>query len=130
MDESQAVGKPGVSSPTFGERLRTLRAERGLSLADLSLLVHYSKGYLSKVETGDKPPTVQLARGCDKALGAEGSLLRLLIAAPHVQATQSGARPSRVTMRREPPHRPAQLPAAVADFTGRGWEIGQLDAML
>lgn len=130
MDESQAVGKSGVSSPTFGERLRTLRAERGLSLADLSSLVHYSKGYLSKVETGDKPPTVQLARGCDKALGAEGSLLRLLIAASNPQHAQGTLRASRVAVRREPMHRPAQLPAAVADFAGRGWEIGQLDAML
>lgn len=130
MDESQAVGKPGASSPTFGERLRTLRAERGLSLADLSNLVHYSKGYLSKVETGDKPPTVQLARGCDKALGAEGSLLRLLIAAPNPHAAPTGGRAARAAARREPLHRPAQLPAAVADFAGRGWEIGQLDAML
>ena len=130
MDESQAVGKSGVSSPTFGERLRTLRAERGLSLADLSSLVHYSKGYLSKVETGDKPPTVQLARGCDKALGAEGSLLRLLIAAPNSQHAPGALRANRVAVRREPMHRPAQLPAAVADFAGRGWEIGQLDAML
>jgi tetratricopeptide (TPR) repeat protein/transcriptional regulator with XRE-family HTH domain len=131
VDESQAVGKSGVSSPTFGERLRTLRTERGLSLSDLSVLVHYSKGYLSKVETGDKPPTVQLARGCDKALGAQGGLLRLLIAAPNAPAAPAGPRASRVpAVRWEPAHRPAQLPAAVADFTGRGFEIGQLDAML
>ncbi|HVV24868.1 MAG TPA: tetratricopeptide repeat protein [Pseudonocardiaceae bacterium] len=106
----------------FGERLRTLRTERGLSLAELSARVHYSKGYLSKVENGDKPPTVQLARGCDDALGADGGLLRLLIGPP--------TRPARTTPRRDTRHRPAQLPAAVADFAGREDEIAQLDAML
>lgn len=31
----------------FGEMLRRLRQEHGMSLAELSQLVHYSKGYLS-----------------------------------------------------------------------------------
>jgi tetratricopeptide (TPR) repeat protein/transcriptional regulator with XRE-family HTH domain len=104
--------------------------DRGLSLADLSVLVHYSKGYLSKVETGDKPPTAQLARGCDQALGAEGSLLRLLIGPPSAPATLPAQRSGRLQGRREQRHRPAQLPAAVVDFAGRDYEISQLDAML
>jgi tetratricopeptide (TPR) repeat protein/transcriptional regulator with XRE-family HTH domain len=130
VEESRAGGKSGVSSRAFGERLRTLRAERGLSLAELSTRVHYSKGYLSKVENGDKPPTVQLARGCDQALGADGSLLRMLIAAPSTTPGTGVPRSSRPTTRRDTRQRPAQLPAAVADFAGRGYEIGQLDAML
>jgi tetratricopeptide (TPR) repeat protein len=104
--------------------------DRGLSLADLSLLVHYSKGYLSKVETGDKPPTAQLARGCDQALQAEGALLRLLIGPPTTPATLPVPRSGRTQVRRDPRHRPAQLPAAVVDFAGRDYEIAQLDAML
>ncbi|MFD0381750.1 helix-turn-helix domain-containing protein [Streptomyces stramineus] len=32
-----------------------LRQARGMSLAGLSRLVHYTKGYLSRVETGEKP---------------------------------------------------------------------------
>jgi tetratricopeptide (TPR) repeat protein/transcriptional regulator with XRE-family HTH domain len=130
VEESRAGGKTGVSSRAFGERLRTLRTEHGLSLAELSTRVHYSKGYLSKVENGDKPPTVQLARGCDQALGADGSLLRMLIAAPGAAQGTNVPRPTRPTTRRDPQQRPAQLPAAVADFAGRGYEIGQLDAML
>jgi tetratricopeptide (TPR) repeat protein/transcriptional regulator with XRE-family HTH domain len=130
VEESRAGGKTGVSSRAFGERLRTLRTEHGLSLAELSTRVHYSKGYLSKVENGDKPPTVQLARGCDQALGADGSLLRMLIVAPGTAQGTSVPRPTRAITRRDFQQRPAQLPAAVADFAGRGYEIGQLDAML
>jgi tetratricopeptide (TPR) repeat protein/transcriptional regulator with XRE-family HTH domain len=128
--ESPTAGKSGDSSRVFGERLRTLRTERGLSLAELSGRVHYSKGYLSKVENGDKPPTVQLARGCDQALGADGGLLRLLIGTPNTQPGAGVPRATKATTRRDARPRPAQLPAAVADFTGRGHEIGRLDAML
>ncbi|NDZ90680.1 helix-turn-helix transcriptional regulator, partial [Streptomyces sp. SID10115] len=48
-----------------------------MSLADLSRVAHYSRGYLSKVETGQKPPTADVARGCDEALGAAGALIAL-----------------------------------------------------
>ena len=64
----------------FGEMLRSLRAQRGLSLSDLALKVHFSKGYLSNVERGKKPPTEVLARLCDDALNARGDL----IAAAHL----------------------------------------------
>ncbi|MFD6435745.1 helix-turn-helix domain-containing protein [Streptomyces venezuelae] len=57
--------------------MRRLRADRGMSLADLSRVAHYSRGYLSKVETGQKPPTADVARGCDEALGAAGALIAL-----------------------------------------------------
>ncbi|MCP9946068.1 DNA-binding protein [Streptomyces somaliensis] len=39
---------------------------------------HYSKGYLSKIETGAKRPTVDVARLCDEVLRADGRLLGLL----------------------------------------------------
>jgi tetratricopeptide (TPR) repeat protein len=41
-------------------------------------LVHYSKGQLSKVETGHKRPGPELARLCDAALGAGGKLAALV----------------------------------------------------
>src|SRR5579884_2273132 len=59
---------------SFGDALRSWRAKRGVSLAGLAKLVHYSKGYLSKIETGDKPVTVDVARRCDEALDAGGTL--------------------------------------------------------
>lgn len=66
---------PGSS---FGVRLRRLRDEAGLSLGDFAALTHYSKGHLSKVETGRKPPSADLARRCDAALGAKGALSALV----------------------------------------------------
>ncbi|HYS41668.1 MAG TPA: helix-turn-helix transcriptional regulator, partial [Pseudonocardiaceae bacterium] len=60
---------------TFGVELRRIREEAGLSLSTLSKAVHYTKGYLSKVETSDKPPSPELARLCDAALNADGALL-------------------------------------------------------
>src|SRR3954452_18469817 len=58
----------------FGIELRRLRVAAGLSLSDLSGLVHYTPGQLSKVETGVRHPTVELARLCDSALRAQGTL--------------------------------------------------------
>ncbi|MFC9298896.1 helix-turn-helix domain-containing protein [Streptomyces sp. NPDC057011] len=63
--------------PGFPARLRRLRVQRGMSLADLARRTHYSKGYLSKIETGAKPVTVDVARRCDEVLGAGGELLRM-----------------------------------------------------
>ncbi|MFB1045189.1 nSTAND1 domain-containing NTPase [Streptomyces chrestomyceticus] len=64
----------------FGDALRRLRREREVSLRTLAQLVHYSKGYLSKIENGEKPPTGDVARRCDAALAADGTLARLLSA--------------------------------------------------
>lgn len=61
-----------------GAALRRLRQARGLSLAGLSGLTHYSKGYLSKVETGEKSLTDGVARQCDEALGTGGELAALV----------------------------------------------------
>ncbi|MFZ3474596.1 helix-turn-helix domain-containing protein [Streptomyces sp. 2.9] len=67
-----------VPVPPFPAQLRRLRLQRGLSLADLARETHYSKGYLSKIETGAKPVTADVARCCDRVLRAEGELLRLV----------------------------------------------------
>jgi transcriptional regulator with XRE-family HTH domain len=67
---------------SFPTQLRRLRQERGLSLTDLARQTHYSKGYLSKIETGAKRATVDVARLCDQVLRAEGELLRLVQQAP------------------------------------------------
>jgi len=62
----------------FGAELRRRRLSAGLSLAGLAARVHYSKGHLSRVESGGKPPSVSLARRCDSELGAGGELAALL----------------------------------------------------
>ncbi|CAL9283569.1 helix-turn-helix domain-containing protein [Streptomyces sp. SudanB25_2051] len=63
---------------SFGEELRRRRIAAGLSLGALSARVHYSKAQLSKVETGAKRPSPQLARLCDAELRADGALEALL----------------------------------------------------
>ncbi|CAM5710427.1 hypothetical protein STENM223S_09292 [Streptomyces tendae] len=62
-------------STSFGEELRKRRLEAGLSLTDLSGLVHYGKAQLSKVERGTKAHSRDLVRLCDAALGADGALI-------------------------------------------------------
>ncbi|GGX10457.1 hypothetical protein GCM10010353_27400 [Streptomyces chryseus] len=76
-------GMDGVRGAcSFGEELRRLRGERGISLTALARSIHYSKGYLSKIENGGKPPTPDVARRCDEALDAGGALLRLVADVP------------------------------------------------
>ncbi|MFG2824648.1 ATP-binding protein [Kitasatospora sp. NPDC048365] len=65
----------GLGQVTFGERLRRLREERGVSLAELARATNYSKSYLSRVETGARHGTEALAACCAEALGADVALL-------------------------------------------------------
>ncbi|MFF7730812.1 helix-turn-helix domain-containing protein [Streptomyces sp. NPDC008001] len=82
---------PPRGSAQAGEQLRRLRLERGVSLVRLASLAFYSKGYLSKVENGEKPLTLELARACDQALETGGAL-ELLVP---VTAAGGGRGPSR-----------------------------------
>ncbi|MCG8921837.1 helix-turn-helix transcriptional regulator [Lentzea sp. CC55] len=60
---------------TFGELLREHRIAAGLSMGQLAKMIHYSKGYLSKIENDLKPPTPTVARLCDGALKVGGLLV-------------------------------------------------------
>ncbi|MER6448953.1 nSTAND1 domain-containing NTPase [Streptomyces venezuelae] len=80
-DHRRETGRPHASDDAampFPAQLRRLRVQRGLSLADLARQTHYSKGYLSKIETGSKRVTVDVARRCDEVLRAGGELVRLV----------------------------------------------------
>ena len=94
-----------VVGDVFAERLRAARRERGLSLAGLAALAHYSKGHLSKVENGEKTASPELAAACDTALHAEGELAAL-------------ADPRRLHR----PARPSEPPEWSADGDGIGHE--------
>jgi hypothetical protein len=50
----------------------------GISLRELARSVHYSKGHLSKIENGVKNPSPTLAKSCDSALEAGGTLAALV----------------------------------------------------
>lgn len=61
----------------FGAEVRRARQRAGLSLADLAALVPCHRGYLHRVETGERWPSGVVARGLDVALGARGVLASL-----------------------------------------------------
>lgn len=103
--------------PSFGAELRRLREQRGLSLAALAGVLHYSKGYLSKIENNLKPATVEFARNAERALDVEGGLVGLV--------SQPGPRPRGVTVLK-----PAQLPTGVDGFVGRAGDLDHLGTML
>jgi transcriptional regulator with XRE-family HTH domain len=64
--------------PAFGAELRRRRQQAELSLSRLAAAVHYSKGYLSKVETGVAKPNRTLAHLLDRVLGTDGELMRMV----------------------------------------------------
>jgi transcriptional regulator with XRE-family HTH domain len=59
----------------FGQRVRALRAERGWSLAELAGAIPCDKGHLSRLETGARRPTAELARRIDDVLSARGDVV-------------------------------------------------------
>ncbi|MEU6821756.1 helix-turn-helix transcriptional regulator [Streptomyces atriruber] len=63
----------------FGPELRRLRQATGLTLTEFSVALNYDKGYLSKVERGERSASPELARRCDAFLGANGELQRMAV---------------------------------------------------
>lgn len=73
----------------FGPRLRALRVTKGLALSELARRLYYSKGYVSRVETGAQAPSVRFARRCDVVLEANGELAGLAPAADGPSTTDA-----------------------------------------
>ena len=126
MDASPALSGADVWR-AVGAELRRLRVKRGLSLAGLSRLVHYSKGYLSKIETGNKRITPEVARCVDEALGTGGVLVALVpdLVAPAWKVNESKS--AVMAASRPVPH---QLPVYSPHFVGRVAELGQLTTLV
>jgi len=62
-------GAAGESDPThFGSAVRKLRVGREWSLRDLGERIRFNRGYIGKVEQGDKFPDRQFAELADRAL--------------------------------------------------------------
>jgi hypothetical protein len=100
-------GRSEGAAALFGPELRRLRQQSGLSLRDLSKIIGFTPGYLSKVENG-RPPSPELARACDETLSAGGALAALANAEASV--------------------RPAQLPAGIRRFVGRCDQLQSMDS--
>jgi transcriptional regulator with XRE-family HTH domain len=48
--------------PTFGEKLRILRTQRGMTMKELADVLDISAhSYISKLENGEKKPSVEMA---------------------------------------------------------------------
>ncbi|MGB7795211.1 MAG: helix-turn-helix domain-containing protein [Pseudonocardiaceae bacterium] len=73
-------GIPHTPGQQPGVELRRLRQARGWSLAEMAREVPYSKSYLSKLETGTKRITLDIARCVDEAMGTDGALAAVVCA--------------------------------------------------
>ncbi len=61
----------------FGDELRRLLTERGMSLNELARRSNYDSGYLSKVARGHKRPNRELAERLNEVLDGDGALIKL-----------------------------------------------------
>ncbi|WJV50856.1 helix-turn-helix domain-containing protein [Streptomyces flavofungini] len=101
--------------PRLGTVLRQRRESRGMSLRQMARLLHYSPGWISRVENGRAAPTAELARACDELLALDGELTAL------TRADRGGALELL---------RPAQLPPPASAFVGREALLHELDELL
>ncbi|MCX2947385.1 XRE family transcriptional regulator [Lentzea sp. NEAU-D7] len=98
----------------LGPELRRRRESAGYSLDKMAKLVHFTKGHLSKVETGRTQANRELAAAYDQVLGANGELIAIADAQPA----------------RRKPRGLMGLPAHTPHFVGRGPELTALGAVL
>ncbi|MFC8527000.1 helix-turn-helix domain-containing protein [Nocardia sp. NPDC057227] len=71
-----------------GKALRTAREAAGVSLRALARCAHYSPGYLSQVENGQRPVTPEIVAAYEGTLGADVGRLASATASPqHVDAS-------------------------------------------
>lgn len=92
----------------FAELLRTLRADAGLSLAELGTAAHIARGYIHHLEHGRRWPSHTFAKALDDALEAHGSLLDAWAAAaelPDGPAPQKADDRERLALARAHPRR-------------------------
>lgn len=89
-----------------------------MSLTGLATAVHFTKGYLSKVENGKARVTKDLAYACDRALDADGQLYKVAYgdAAVGVHDQPSAARANNEPV--VPANAPVMIGAAALDELG------------
>jgi tetratricopeptide (TPR) repeat protein/DNA-binding XRE family transcriptional regulator len=94
-----------------------------MAQTELAALLHFSKSYLNKIESGAKPPTMDLARRCEAALGVEGTLVALCAA---VTAAAQQARGTARDPAAGGPPVPRQLPRRPRYLVGREADLSLL----
>lgn len=77
--ETYSLVEPGVDTPpddpagrnlALGQRVKALRAERGLTIAELAALAGLSGGLISQIERGNSNPSMRTLEKLRSALGA------------------------------------------------------------
>ena len=76
----------------FGDELRRLLAERGISLSAAAREAGCSKGYLSNAANGRKPLTPRVAAGLDRLFGTDGTFAAYALLAPPPGSSGAGKR--------------------------------------
>ncbi|MFE5594808.1 helix-turn-helix domain-containing protein [Streptomyces sp. NPDC056549] len=77
----------------LGAEMRAWRNQRGLSLNKLRELIRFDPSYVARVERGEQAPSPDLVTAYDKAVGANGALVRIhaeVISGVGVDALSSG----------------------------------------
>lgn len=75
LPATRQVGEQDPVSRVFGDRVRALREQASLTLEQFSKLSGVSRAMLSKVERGEKSPTIGIAKRIAHALDASLSVL-------------------------------------------------------
>ncbi len=66
---------PAIIEADIGKRIRAFRTQRRMTLEQLAVMTHFTKGYLSKVEKSKKSPPVSTLGIIARALGISISAL-------------------------------------------------------
>lgn len=68
-DDATTSSEVGGVHALFGSELRKRREIAGFNLTEFSKEIHYSTGYLSRVERGEQAASLDLAAKADDVLG-------------------------------------------------------------
>ncbi|GAA4232077.1 hypothetical protein GCM10022254_31050 [Actinomadura meridiana] len=63
---------------TFGEKMHALIQERGISQRSLAKRLYCNQSHISKIKTGERTPSPELAKQIDAVLQANGELIALV----------------------------------------------------
>ena len=109
-----------TSTQAFGPRLRASRLAKGLSLSEFARRLYYSKGHVSRIETGFQAPSMEFVRRCDAELGANGDLVTMM----------AGALPSASPPPADPDDEGVWIMAMAPDGSSSFTRIGRRDVLL